>query len=143
MLSASLDPKKSWFALNAALCGGKPSRFCSFGYAWVFPDEYRQIQFDYLFGDNGVPTSASWFSADGRQTEKVYVASAFGLVLGTLRQKSLDEQPFIHSEDFQMIVSWKPIPARRVAKTKKRAIFRNSIPTRRLAEIREEDEDPE
>lgn len=47
-----------------------------------------------------------WFSADGWRTEKVYVASAFGLVLGILRQKSLDEQPFIHSEDFQMIVSW-------------------------------------
>ena len=106
VLSVSLDPKKSWFALNSALCSGKPSRFCSLAYAQVFPDEYRQIDFDDLLGDNGVPASASWFSADGRRTEKVYVASAFGLVLGILRQKSLDELPFIHSEDFQMIVSW-------------------------------------
>lgn len=101
-----MDPKKSWFALNSALCIGKPCRFCSLGYARVFPDEYRQIEFDDLLGDNGVPASASWFSADGRRTEKVYVASAFGLVLGILRQKLLDELPFIHSEDFQRIVSW-------------------------------------
>ena len=33
VLSASLDPKKSWFALNSALCSGKPFRFCSLGYA--------------------------------------------------------------------------------------------------------------
>ena len=38
--SASLDPAKSWFALNFALCGGKPSRFCLLGYAQVFPDEF-------------------------------------------------------------------------------------------------------
>jgi len=106
VLSASLDPKKSWFALNSTLCGGKPSRFCSFGYAQVFPDEYRQVEFDGLFGDNGVPASASWFSSSGRRIDKVYVASAFGLVLGILRQKSLDELPFIHSDEFQMIVAW-------------------------------------
>lgn len=63
VLSVSLDPKKSWFALNSALCSGKPSRFCSLAYAQVFPDEYRQIDFDDLLGDNGVPASASWFSA--------------------------------------------------------------------------------
>jgi len=77
-----------------------------FGHARVFPDEYHQIEFDDLLGDNEVPASVSWFSADGRRTEKVYVASAFGLVLGILRQKSLDELSFIHSKDFQMIVSW-------------------------------------
>ena len=106
VLSASLDPKKSWFALNATLCGGKPSRFCSLGYAEKFPDEYRQVELDGLLGDNGVPASASWFSAASRRTEKVYVASAFGLVLGLLRQKSLDGVPFINSDEFQMIVAW-------------------------------------
>ena len=106
VLSASLDPKKSWFALNSTLCSGKPSRFCSLGYTRVFPDEYRQVDFDDLVGDNGVPASASWFSADGRRTEKVYVASAFSMLLGILRQKSLEELQFIHSEDLQRIVSW-------------------------------------
>ena len=92
--------------LNLALCSGKPSRFCSFGYAWIFPDKYRQIQFDDLLGDNEVPASASWFWADSRRTEKMYIASAFGQVLGILRQKLLDELLFLHSEDFQMVVSW-------------------------------------
>ena len=104
--SVSLDPAKSWFALNFALCGGKPSRFCSLGYAQVFPEEYRQIELDDLLGDDGVPASASWFHGANRRTEKVYVASAFGLVLGILRQKSLDQLPFINSNDFRMIVGW-------------------------------------
>lgn len=95
-----------WIQLNSALCSGKPSRFCSLGYARIFPDEYRQVEFDDLVGDNGVPASASWFSADGRRTEKVYVASAFSMLLGILRQKSLEELQFIHSEDLQRIVSW-------------------------------------
>ena len=106
VLSGCLDPKKLWFALKLALCSGKPSRFCSFGYAWIFPDKYRQIQFDDLLGDNEVPASVSWFWADSRRTEKMYIASAFGQVLGILCQKLLDELPFLHSEDFQMIVSW-------------------------------------
>ena len=90
VLPASLDAKKSWFALNSVKCGGKPSRLCSSGFAQVFPDEYRQIALDDLVGCDGFPAPASWFSASSRRAENVYVASAFGLVVGILRQKTLD-----------------------------------------------------
>ena len=78
VLSASLDAEKSWFALNSVKCGGKPSRFCSSGFAQAFPDEYRQIALDDLVGCDGFPAPASWFSASSRRAENVYVASAFG-----------------------------------------------------------------
>ena len=86
VLSPSLDPKKSWFALNSVLCSAKPSTLCSSGFDQVFSDEYRQVELDDLISDDGVPASASWFSVAGRQSEKVYVASAFGLILSILRQ---------------------------------------------------------
>ena len=105
VLSASLDAEKSWFALNSVKCGGKPSRFCSSGFAQVFPDEYRQIALDDLVGCDGFPAPASWFSASSRRAENVYVASAFGLVVGILRQKTLDA-PFFQTEDFQLIRAW-------------------------------------
>lgn len=74
VLSPSLDPTKSWFALNSILCSGKPSRLCYSGFAQVFSDEYRQVELDDLVSNDGVPASASWFSATCRQSEKVYVA---------------------------------------------------------------------
>ena len=104
VLSASLDPKKSWFALNSALCSGKPSRLCSLGYARVFLDEYRQVEFDDLVRE--FPRPRVGFRPTADEQKKVYVASAFVMLLGILRQRSLEELPFIHSEDFQRIVSW-------------------------------------
>lgn len=71
VFSGSLDPKKSWFALNSALCGSKPSRFCSLGYTRVFTEEYRQVELDDLCAGSGDPASASWFSASGRRNEKM------------------------------------------------------------------------
>ena len=106
VFSPSLHPKKSWYALNFALCDCKPSRFCTLGYARVFPNEYRQTSLDDLCSDNGVPASATWFSDSGRRREKVYVASAFGLTVGTLRQKSLADVQFIRSNEFQALVAW-------------------------------------
>ena len=105
VLSASLDAEKSWFALNSVKCWGKPSRFSSSGFAQVFPDEYRQIALDDLLGCDGFPAPASWFSAASRRAENVYVASAFGLVVELLRQKTLDA-PFFQTEDFQLISAW-------------------------------------
>lgn len=106
VFSPSLDPKKSWYALNFALCDCKPSRFGTLGYARVFPNEYRQINLDDLFSDNGIPASATWFSDSGRRNEKVYVASVFGLTVGILRQKSLADVQFIRSNEFQALVAW-------------------------------------
>ena len=106
VLSPSLDPTKSWFALNSVLCSGKPSRLCSLGFAQVFSDEYRQVELDDLVSDDGVPASASWFSAPCRRSEKVYVASAFGLILGILRQNALQGIPFINSDKFRRMLAW-------------------------------------
>lgn len=104
--SPSLDLKKSWYALNFSLCDCKPSRFCTLGYTRVFPNEYHQINLDDLCSDNGVPASANWFSDSERRNEKVYVASAFGLTVGILRQKSLADVQFIRSNEFQALVVW-------------------------------------
>jgi len=65
VFSSFLDPKKSWFALNSALCRSKPSRFYSLGYVQVFSDEYHQVELDNLCAGNGDPASTSWFSASG------------------------------------------------------------------------------
>ena len=92
-------------ALNSVKCGGKSFRFCSSGFAHVFPDEYWQIALDDLVGCDGFPAPASWFSASSRRAENVYVASAFGLVVGILRQKTLDA-PFFQTDDFQLIRAW-------------------------------------
>lgn len=52
------------------------------------------------------PSTASWFSATCRQSEKVYVVSAFGLILGILRQNSLQGILFINSNEFRRMLAW-------------------------------------
>ena len=84
---------------------GKPSRFCSSGFAQVFPDEYRQIALDDLVGCDGFPVPSSWLSAASLRAENVYDASGFGLVVGILRQKTLDAL-FFQTEDYQLIRAW-------------------------------------
>ena len=106
VFSSSLDPERSWFALNSGLCSSKLSRFCSLGYVRVFSDGYCQVKFDNLCDGSGYPASASWFSASGRRNEKVYVASAFGLDVGILRQKLLEDVPFVKWKYFQPLVAW-------------------------------------
>ena len=106
VFSPSLDPKKSWYALNFALCDCNPSRFCSLAYARVFPNEFRQVNLDHVYTESGAPASPSWFSDSGRRLEKVYVASAFGLTVGIIRQKSLADVKFLQSADFQALAAW-------------------------------------
>lgn len=89
IFSPSLDLNRSWYALKSTLCGCNPSRFGTLAYAGVFPSENRQIKLDDLCLNSVVPTSATWFSDSGQRNEKVYVASAFGLSVGILCQKSL------------------------------------------------------
>ena len=72
----------------------------------MFPNEYRQINLDDLCSADGVAASATWFSDSGRRNEKVYVASAFGLTVGILNQKSLADVQFIQSNEFQALVAW-------------------------------------
>ena len=71
-----------------------------------FPTSIAKINLDDLCSDNGVPASATWFSDSGRRSEKVYVASAFGLTVGILRQKSLADVQFIRLNEFLALAAW-------------------------------------
>ena len=104
VFSPALDAKKTWYALNSSLCCGRPSTFCSTESAKLFCDEYKQLHCDEVFGETGAPASLSWFSSDGRRTEKVQVSTTFGLVLGILRQKSLRKVPFLETDQFKALV---------------------------------------
>ena len=91
VFSPALDAQKKWYALNSVLCCGKPSMFCSTEFSKLFCDDYRQLDWNNVFGNDGAPACAQWFSSNGRHSEKVYVSSAFGLIGGILRQKSLHQ----------------------------------------------------
>lgn len=104
VFSSSLDAKKTWYALNTKLCSCKPSTFCSTSSAKLFSDEYRLVNLADLYGDGGVPASFRWFCSY-RRSEKVHVASTFGLVLGILRLKSLEDCHFLKSDHFKALVS--------------------------------------
>ena len=104
VVSASLNPAKPWFALNSSLCCTKPSTFVSSASAKLFSNEYALIRLQDLRGEDGSPASSKWFSNNG-WSEKVHVATAFGLLLGILRLKSLDSCPFLDTRYFQSVVS--------------------------------------
>lgn len=106
VFSPSLDAEKNWYALNGRLCCGKPSVFCCTDAAKMFNNEFKQLSCNDVFGQDGAPAPMSWFSADGRRCEYVYVCSLFGLMLGILRQKSLRQVPFLRTNKFQEVVEW-------------------------------------
>ena len=69
-----------------------------------FPNEYKLASLDELLGEDGAPTSFHWFCSY-QSSENVYVASAFGLLLGILRLKSFSICPFVKSKYFKSVVS--------------------------------------
>ena len=73
VFSPDLNPEKRWYALNSTLCGCKPSIFCSTVSAKTFADEYKVVS-----GEDRAQASFRWFCSH-RTSQKVYVASAFGL----------------------------------------------------------------
>ena len=105
VFSTCLDPRKTWFALNTHLCCTKPSTFCSSATAKLFHEEYALVSFEDLRGKDGVPASSKWFHSKGLRSDKVHVATAFGLILGILRLKTLEDCPFIKSRYFDSVVS--------------------------------------
>ena len=105
VFSTCLNPEKAWFALNTNLCCTKPSTFCSSTTAKLFHEEYALVSFDDLRGKDGVPASSKWFHSKGLRSDKVHVATAFGLTLGILRLKTLEDCPFIKSQYFESVVS--------------------------------------
>ena len=104
VFSPHLDRKKCWYALNSSLSCSKPSVFCSTVTAESFPDEYKLASLDELLDEDGAPASFRWFCSY-RSSENVYVASAFGLLLGILRLKSLSICPSVKSKYFKSVVS--------------------------------------
>ena len=78
--------------------------FCSTESAKLFCDEYKQLHFGEVFRETGAPASSSWFSSDGRRTDKVFVRTTFGFVLGILQQKSLSKVPFVDTDQFKALV---------------------------------------
>lgn len=104
VFSPDLNPEKRWYALNSTLCGCKPSIFCSTVSAKTFADEYKLVNLEDLRGEDGAQASFRWFCSY-RSSKKVYVASAFGLLLGILRLKSWSRCEFIKSEYFTSAVS--------------------------------------
>ena len=105
VFSASLNPEKTWFALNSILCCTKPSMFCSSATAKLFHGEYALVSFEDLRGKDGVPASSKWFHSKRLRSDKMHVATAFGLILGILRFKTLEDCPFIKSQYFESVVS--------------------------------------
>jgi len=102
VFSTCLNPEKAWLALNSFLCCTKPSTFCSSDTAKLFHGEYALVSFEDLRGKDGVPASSKWFHSKGLRSDKVHVATAFGLILGILR---LEVCPFIKSQYFESVVS--------------------------------------
>ena len=105
VFSTCLNPRKTWFALNTNLCCTKPSTFCSSATAKLFHEEYALVSFEDLRGKDGVPASSKWFHSKGLRSDKVHVATTFGLILGILRLKTLQDCPFIKSRYFESVVS--------------------------------------
>ena len=101
VFSFALNQSKIWYALNTELCCSKPVNFCSF-VSKVFHEEYHHVVFEDLRDENGVIPPFKWFNAHHRP-EKVYVASAFGLLVGLLRLKKLEDCAFLRTEEFACI----------------------------------------
>lgn len=98
-----LDPNKCWYALNSSLCASKPSQFCSTASALEFPEEYKLVSLADLRAKDGSQASSRWFCFS-RSIGKVYVATAFGVLLGILRLRSWTTCQFFHSEQLKSIV---------------------------------------
>ena len=96
VFSTSLNAATTWFALNSNLCSTKPSVFCSSSTAKLFPSEYACVHLADLRGEDDFPARSKWFSAK-EYVEDVFVATAFGILLGILRLKSLEKCSFIRT----------------------------------------------
>jgi hypothetical protein len=86
------------------LCCSKPGTFSSTTAAKISPLGYQAVHLEDLVDNNGFSASFKWFSNFNKKG-KVYVATPFGLLLGLLRLKSLDDCPFLKTETFASLVS--------------------------------------
>jgi len=104
VFSLKLCHTKTWYAVNSSQCCSKPGTFCSTTSARYFEDEYRAVNLEDLVDEHGAPASFKWFS-NFCKSGKVYVATPFGLLLGILRLKSLEQCEFLRTDVFTSLVT--------------------------------------
>lgn len=101
--SPSLDPNKTWFALNDRLCVQPPRRFCENNIFELFLEETKSIKVCDLQEENGGPVSVKWFNNGAKASENVFVGSAFAVIAGNLRRKNPAEGEFLRSDIFKSL----------------------------------------
>lgn len=101
IFSPSLDPQRTWFALNDEFCAVPPRKFCSNGIFDMFPEEVCRVNIDDLQDENGGPVPLSWFNKGVIAAETLYAGTTFAVLAGNLRRKNPGEGEFFKSEFFQ------------------------------------------
>lgn len=100
---STIDSKKRWFALSTTLCGCQPKIFASNKIFSYFPREIARVKALDVWRENGRRASSKVFEF-GRENGDVYMATAFGISAGLLRQREFVGNGFVHSAAFNQIV---------------------------------------
>ena len=104
IFSPSLDPQRTWFALNDEFCVVPPRKFCSNGIFDMFPEEICRVNIVDLLDENGGPVPLSWFNKRAKAAETLYAGTTFAVLAGNLRRKNPGEGEFFKSEFFQHLI---------------------------------------
>ena len=104
VFSSSLDHKKTWLAISTALCTCKPSTFCSsMSFCWTF---CRRIPTCESGGSDLRWKSSCQFPLVLQQKDgESLCCNHFGLLLGILQLKLLDNCTFLKSDYFKVVMS--------------------------------------
>ena len=87
-----------------SLCGCKPRLFSANKVFTYFTGEIAKVQMRELWRENQNPIKSSKEFSAGHEKEEVFVATAFGICSGLLRQKEFSKDGFVLSEKFKDIV---------------------------------------
>ena len=101
IFSPSLDPQRTWFALNDGFCVVSPRKLCSNVIFDMLPEEVCCVNIVDLQDENGGPVPLSWFNKGAKAAETLYAGTTFAVLAGNLRRKNPGEGKFFKSEFFQ------------------------------------------
>lgn len=101
--SASLDPKKTWYAFNDRLCFQPPRRFCENDIFKLFPEEICSVNANETRDEHGGQVSPTWFNSGAKASEKVFAGTLFALIAGNVRRKNPTEGEFFKTELFKSV----------------------------------------
>ena len=94
--SASLDTKKHWYVFKREICGVRPTDFSKNEIFRRFSEEIRSVPTREL-----QPAKSAYAPLEfNRMPASVYVAPAFGLISGLLRQKGIPPDGLVNSPRF-------------------------------------------